>query len=491
MAGMLRSVEVLGGRSVRPGAHVARALALACALAGPQAGAGAPAGGAQGAGGDGALRLQEPLAGQVGDADSRWWLLGGQVTATGMVVPGMRSPYRNPAVSFGGPGPRAGWSLVATLIGGVQPWEGAIVVAQPEFADGAGEPNVSGLAGYIDGNIIRVGKVGKAPYLARLFFRQDIALGPVEAAEEGVPEDHFMPGGPFALRRARPGSRLEVTAGKFAVTDLFDVAGASSDPRHRFLNWSLMTNGAWDFPADTRGYTWGVVAALEQPRWALRAGAAMMPTAPNGPVLDGDLAHARSEMVEGEIRYRLLGNAGALKVLGYANHARMGSFADALAAAAPGETPSLGAVARRGAVKYGAGVLVDQRIGAATAFLRASWNDGRTEEFVFTQIEHAISAGAAIPTDGWGRAGDLVGVGLALNGLVPAHVRYLQAGGVDFQLGDGGLRYGWEKVMEVYYALRAGQNVELTADAQAIVDPGMNADRGPAFAFGLRLHAHI
>jgi carbohydrate-selective porin OprB len=252
-----------------------------------------------------------------------------------------------------------------------------------------------------------------------------------------------------------------------------------------------MTNGAWDFAADTRGYTWGVVVALEQPRWALRAGAAMMPTTANGPVLDGDLRRARSEMVEGEIRYDALGNAGAVKLLGYANHARMGSFADALAATPPGAAPSVDAVTRPGATKVGAGVLLDQRIGPAAAFVRASWNDGRTEEFAFTQIERAVSAGAVIPTDGWGRRGDHVGVGVALNGLSPSHVRYLAAGGADFQLGDGGLRYAWETVAEAFYALHASDAVELTADAQAIGNPGMNADRGPAFAFGLRLHVHI
>jgi carbohydrate-selective porin OprB len=196
-------------------------------------------------------------------------------------------------------------------------------------------------------------------------------------------------------------------------------------------------------------------------------------------------------MVEGEIRYEVLGNPGALKLLGYANHARMGAFSDALAAAAPGEVPIIGAVERRGAVKYGVGVLVDQRLGPAAAFLRASWNDGRTEEYAFTQIERAVSAGAEIPTDGWGRSGDHLGAGLALNGLSPSHVRYLQAGGADFQLGDGRLRYGWERVLEAYYAFHAGRNVELTADFQAIANPGMNADRGPALAFGLRLHAHI
>lgn len=447
-----------------------------------------------------ALALTAALLASVARADEPappttpdWWRVGGQVTAAGFTVPRFHSPYANPDVSFG-PGPRTGWSFITTLFAGVRPWDGALLVIHPEFADGEGLPNVSGISGYVDGNIIRVSKVGKSPYVARLFFQQFIALGAAGAADQGDdggPEDAFMPAGGSALGRPRPESRLELTAGKFAATDFFDLAGATSDPRHRFMNWSLMTNGAWDFAADTRGYTWGLVVALEQPRWALRAGLLAMPTTPNGPVFDGDLAHARSETVELEYRYQVLGHPGAVKWLGYVNHGRMGAFEDALAAAPPGVAPSLEAVAKRGAVKYGSGLLVDQRVGAATAFLRASWNDGRTEEFAFTQIERAVSLGAELPTDGWGRAGDHIGAALALNGLVPAHARYLRAGGVDFQLGDGRLRYAVETVVEAFYALHLGRSLELTADLQAIANPGMNADRGPAFAAGLRLHAHL
>ena len=423
-----------------------------------------------------------------------WWQVGGQVTAVALAVPAFHSPYANPALSFG-PGPRVGWSFITTLFAGARPWDGALAVVQPEFADGAGVPDVSGVSGYPDANIIRVNKVGKAPYLARLFVQQFIALGSDDGAgpvpdADGAPEDAFMPVGATALGRPRPASRLELTAGKFAATDFFDLAGASSDPRHQFMNWSIMTNGAWDFAADTRGYTLGVVVALEQRGWAVRGGLMAMPTEPNGPVLDGDLAHAHAIMVELEWRYRLLGEAGAVKWLGFLNRARMSAFADALAAAAPGAAPDLDAVARRGATKYGAGLLLDQRIGGASAFLRASWNDGRTGEFVFTQIEHALSLGAVLPADGWGRAGDRVGAALAVNGLVPAHVRYLRAGGVDFQLGDGRLRYAPETILEASYTLELGRAVELTADLQAIANPGMNADRGPALAAGLRLHAH-
>jgi carbohydrate-selective porin OprB len=48
-----------------------------------------------------------------------------------------------------------------------------------------------------------------------------------------------------------------------------------------------------------------------------------------------------------------------------------------------------------------------------------------------------------------------------------------------------------ETVVEACYALHLSGRVELTADVQVIVNPGMNADRGPALAAGLRMHAHL
>lgn len=421
----------------------------------------------------------------------RWWLVGAQVTAAGLYLPPVHSPYASPGTSLG-PGPTAGWSLVGSLLAGARLWDGAIIVAMPEYANGRGLPGVSGAAGYPDGNIIRVAKAGTAPYLARLFFHQDFALGPAgeREPEDGEPEAAFAPTGPLALRRRRPASRVEVTLGKLAVTDLFDAATASSDPRHRFMNWSLMTNGAFDYAADTRGYTVAAVVALEQPRFALRAGLALMPTTANGPALDRDLSHSNSVMVEGEVRYRVSGNPGAVKLLCYRNQAHMGSYDEALAAAPPGQPPDIGAVERTGAAKHGLGLLVDQTIGAAAAFLRLGWNDGRTETFAFTEIDRAVSAGAELPGALWGRATDHAGLGLAVSWLSGAHARYLQAGGKGFQLGDGALSHAPEVVAEAWYGVRVGPELELTADAQLLVDPGMNSDRGPAAVLGVRLHAH-
>ena len=61
---------------------------------------------------------------------------------------------------------------------------------------------------------------------------------------------------------AIPTNRITISAGKFAIGDFFDDNKYSHDPHTQFFNWSLMGNGAWDYPANTRGYTMGVVVEL-------------------------------------------------------------------------------------------------------------------------------------------------------------------------------------------------------------------------------------
>lgn len=78
-----------------------------------------------------------------------------------------------------------------------------------------------------------------------------------------------------------------------------------------------------------------------------------------------------------------------------------------------------------------------------------------------------------------------------MGALSGGHARYLAAGGRGFQLGDGRLRDAPETLCEVYYLVRVAREVEVTADAQAIWNPGMNANRGPAAVLGLRVHLHL
>jgi carbohydrate-selective porin OprB len=196
-------------------------------------------------------------------------------------------------------------------------------------------------------------------------------------------------------------------------------------------------------------------------------------------------------MVEGQARWTVSGRAGSARLLGYENLARAGRYADALAVAPPGGRPDLSAVRRPGAAKRGAALLLEQEAGPVALFVRASWNDGRTETFAFTEIDRAASAGAVVPVPGPAARPALGGLAVEVGALSSDHARYLAAGGRGFQLGDGALRNAPETVAEAFYLVRVSAALEVTADAQAIWNPGMNADRGPAAVLGLRLHAHM
>ena len=87
-----------------------------------------------------------------------------------------------------------------------------------------------------------------------------------------------------------PQKRLTINLGKFGIADFFDQNAVSHDPRTDFMNWSLMNNGAYDYAANTRGYTGGIVVEYFTPGWAFRAGTALKPVEANGPTLNFDWA---------------------------------------------------------------------------------------------------------------------------------------------------------------------------------------------------------
>ena len=111
-----------------------------------------------------------------------------------------------------------------------------------------------------------------------------------------------------------PVSRFSWITGKFAITDFFDNNSYSHDPRTQFMNWSLMYNGAWDYPADVRGYTIGTLQELEMRNWAFRAGSVMEPTEANGPTLDTRVGRNLGLALEYEHRHTIMGRHGAIRV---------------------------------------------------------------------------------------------------------------------------------------------------------------------------------
>ncbi len=352
-----------------------------------------------------------------------------------------------------------------------------------EMAQGAGISNATGLAGITNGDVIRQGtaNLSRGPYLARIIVRYVVPLGTAaDTVSRGIDQ---LPG-------VEPSARLEVKAGKLAASDDFDQNRYANATRTQFMNWGLFNNTAWDFAADTRGYTWGALVAWVEPRWALRVGSFAMPTMANGNVFDSSFPHARGDNVELTIHAGRDGTV--IRALAYENRARMGSYAEALArAAALGTTPDIVADDRPGRTKVGVGLSVEQPLadsGETGLFARGGWNDGRTEDFVFTEADRHLSAGLQLAGRHWRRPVDRVGLAYLLHGLSTDHRAYLAAGGQGFLLGDGRLRYGAEGIFEAYYRAQLGPYVEVGPDVQWIHHPGYNQDRGPAAVASLRLN---
>lgn len=371
-------------------------------------------------------------------------------------------------------------TLTATLYAGVRLWRGAEVYFDPEMALGVPFSGLKGLGGFTNGEIARTSGPNPVFYRARLFLRQTWNLG---EADQTVESGLNQLAGSVAARR------IVLTAGNVSALDIFDANKYSHEPRRSFLNWSLMTQGAWDYPADARGYTWGAALEYITPDWAIRAGRFMEPKESNGLSLNRRIMRSYGDVVELETGYAIGEQKGRLKLLAFRNQAVMGSFTDAIAVgSATGAVPDVSRV-RVSNDKRGAAVNIEHELARDVgAFARGSAHDGRTETFAFTEIDRSLSGGVVVGGGRWGRADDQLGVALAVNGLSSAHRTYLARGGLGFFLGDGTLSYKPEYVFESFYSMKLLKNAWLSIDYQRLTNPGYNADRGPANFYGIRLH---
>ncbi|MGD0870389.1 MAG: carbohydrate porin [Bryobacteraceae bacterium] len=403
------------------------------------------------------------------------WSIHFQATAIGQYHGSFRSLYEGE--NSLPPHPERRVSITATVFLGFRVNEHIELVFNPEVAGGKGFGMVTGIAGFTNGEIPRVSSATPTLYPARGFVRTVWGLGPeTELVENGVNQ----------IAGSVPSRRLTTITGKFAITDYFDNNTYSHDPRKQFMNWSLMYNGAWDYPADTRGYTIGTMQELTMRSWSLRTAAVMEPTTANGPTFDTRLAKNRGVAVEWEKRYKPMGHAGAMRVLGFQNRARAGTFRDAML---PDGTTDLAATRRPGTKKYGFGLNVEQEITRDIgAFARYGWSDGKTEAWAFTQIDRSVSGGISVQGRLWKRTRDNFGVAAAHNYLSGDDRCFLAAGGMGFIIGDGRLNYAPESITEAYYAWHPIREWTFTLDYQHIVNPAYNRDRGPVSVGTLRVH---
>jgi high affinity Mn2+ porin len=407
---------------------------------------------------------------------SVWWV-SGQINLIGQAHGAFPALYSGPN-SFK-PIAEQTLSRVLTLYTGRQLGRGWEVFFDVESAGGRGLSDAFGLAGFTDLDVVRNPSLGNTPYVARLMVRKIIALSSEHV--EVVPT-------PLALAPRLPARRLEIRAGKLGIVDFFDVNAVGGDSHLQFTNWTVDNNGAYDYAADTRGYTYGVIVEYDTPRWSLRGAEALMPTVANGIVLDWDVARARGENLELELRPA---SPWVVRLLGYANHANMGSYTEAINAFRQGRDPmpSIDAHRRQGRIKYGLGANLEYTSPEGVRlFARSGWNSGDSESFAYTEVNDTASIGGDHPGARWHRPLDRVGVAFASNGLSVPHREYLRLGGLGFLLGDGNLRYARETILEGYYTAHLWRGVFASAGAQFIANPGYNQDRGPTLVETARLH---
>jgi high affinity Mn2+ porin len=372
-------------------------------------------------------------------------------------------------------------SITTTLFFTARLEQNTFLVFNPEIAGGKGFSGVTGFANQPNGEIPRVASATPKPYIARLYLQHDFGFGKETERQES--DENQLAGD-------RPMNRYSVYAGRFTTTDFFDDNNYSHDPRSQFMAWGVMYNGAWDYPADTRGYTWGIVQELHTRKWAFRYGIVAEPKVANGSQFDRRLFRDHGQVWEVERRYRLRKRDGAIRALAYDNRDQGGSYGDALKLArATGSTPDVTLVGRVGTLKYGFGVSFDQALNSEIGiFSRLGWNDGKTETWAFTPIDRSATAGISIKGTRWHRKFDIVATSFTAGGLSAVHHQYLAAGGLDFNIGDGALNYAPEYVWESYYSARVVPGFYAAFDLQRDTNPAYNQDRGPVTIYSIRLH---
>ncbi len=420
-----------------------------------------------------------PPDGNASAADPETWNLYYQATSIGQHHGSFTSPYAGPLSLEANP--ERDVSLTTTLFFALRLSRNTQFVFDPEIAGGRGFSHVDGLANPSNGELPRVASATPKPYIARLYISHDFGFG--DAVEHVESDENQLAGD-------RPVVRYTITAGRFSLSDFFDDNSYSHDPRTQFMAWGLMYNGAWDYPADTRGYTWGIVNEFHTRNWSFRYGVAAEPSVANGGRFDRRLFVDQGQTFEEERRYSIAGHAGAIRWLQYLNRSRSGSYAEAVhLAEQTGTTPEVQAIRRPGTLKYGTGINIEQELSRDVGvFSRLGWNDGKTEDFAFTAIDRLAEAGVSVKGTRWKRKDDVVATAFAAAGISGVHAVYLAMGGLDFLLGDGKLNYAPEYLWESYYSARVVRGFYATFDVQHYNNPAYNHDRGPVWVESVRLH---
>jgi len=415
--------------------------------------------------------------------DTRFWL-SGQANFIFQTHPPFHASYSGPNSLT--PNYEKATSRVMTLYTGVRLNNSTEFLVDVEEAGGAALSTGLGLAGNTDLDIVRNPLLSKAPYLGRGMIHKVFAL----SKDKVENERSFL-----SLFDELPRRRLEIRFGKFSLPDFFDVNSVGSDTHFQFDNWTVDNNGAWDYAADTRGYTVGFTADYEDRNWGLRFAEGLMPKVANGIDLVWKPWQAHAENFEYELRHGLIPKRpGAIRVLAFTNYANMGIYRQATANFEAGRTPAPEIENHPWHItrKYGFGINLEQNLTRnLTAFTRFGWDNGKTESFAYTEVDQTFAGGLGAKGAWWHRKQDRAGVAFVSNAIKKDHQIYLADGGLGFLLGDGKLNYGRENIVESYYTVHVWRGIYLAPGLQHIENPGYNRDRGPVLVPSFRAHVEF
>jgi hypothetical protein len=413
-------------------------------------------------------------------ADRIW--ISGQANFIFQAHTPFHSPYAGPN-SFQSRLETTALSRVLTLYTGIKLARWTEFVFNAEEAGGKGLSEALGIAAFTNLDVVRNPTLGQDVYAARYFIHQTFPLT-ADRVDEAP--------NPFYLQKSLPRKRIEFIMGKMGMVDFFDNNAVGSDSHLQFTNWAIDNNGAYDYAANTRGYTVAAILSYAGPKLEARFGEALMPTVANGIDLDANLRRARSENLELEWKPQWFqGLETHIRPLAYLNHANMGDYSQAIDGYLNhiDKVPDVTLYRHQGSLKQGFGLNLEQDLPANfRAFLRTGWNEGHKESFAYTEINSTLALGADLSGDAWGRKEDRVGTALAVDGISGQHRQYLALGGLGFILGDGHLNYGKEVVSETYYTAHVVSGLYMAVQLSVVDNPGYNRDRGPVVVPGVRAH---
>jgi high affinity Mn2+ porin len=444
---------------------------------------------------DSSTNLVATTAGdQSGAVPAQNWNWHAQTTAVVQGYPQFPAKYTNPGLNSLPTGGEVRETVSLDLMAGIRLWQGAEAHVDGLMWQGFGLNNTTGLEAFPSAEAYRIGTDVPNGMIARLFVRQTIGLG---GGQEDIEDDELH------LAGKQDVSRLTFTLGRMSAGDIFDQNAYANAPRTQFMNWALVNNEAWDYPADAVGYTTGLAVELNQPKWTLRYGLFLVPKIANN--LTGDdaflkwphdsaaefapILDAWAMVTEFERRYAINKHPGVIRFLAFLNRADMFSYGEAipiLQANGPGADLT---AARTFRLKYGFGLNWEQEIAKNVGlFSRLGWNDGKEQGWMFTDVGYAGTLGLSVKGEAWNRPDDTFGLAGVLNGITHVAQEFFAVGGTGILAGDGNLNYGWEQALETYYDFHIWKDIHFSLDYQFINHPAFNRDRGPVSVFGARLH---